>query len=102
MLKSSKIHYIDVGFFMKKITYYQNKNVIYKRLHYFRKLRKLTQEQLVARLQTMNINLDQQALSKIENNRRIVTDYELACLCRALGVTEQEMLSDFYKEYPES
>ena len=48
-------------------------------------------------MQTMNVNLDQQALSKIENNRRIVTDYELACLCRALEVTERELLADFYE-----
>lgn len=86
---------------MKKIVYYDSKNVIYKRLRYFRKQRKISQEQLAARLQTMNINIDQQGLSKIENNRRIVTDYELACLCRALGVTEREMLSDFYEQYPE-
>ncbi len=86
---------------MKKIIYYHHKNVIHERLRYFRKQRKLSQEQLAARLQTMNINIDQQGLSKIENNSRIVTDYELVCLCRALGVTEQEMLSDFYEQYPE-
>ncbi len=86
---------------MKKIHYYGNKNVISKRVRYFRNLRKITQEQLVARLQVLNINIDQQGISSIENNSRIVTDYELACLCRALGVTVEEMLSDFYEEYPE-
>lgn len=86
---------------MKKINYYQNKNVISKRLRHFRKLRRLSQEQLVARLQVMNVNMDQQSISKIEHNARIVTDYELACLCRALGVTVEEMLSDFYEEFPE-
>ena len=44
----------------------------------------------------MNINIDQQGISRIENNTRIVTDYELACLCRALGVTVEEMLADFF------
>ena len=86
---------------MKKIHYYGNKNVISKRVRYFRNLRKITQEQLVARLQVLNINIDQQGISSIENNSRIVTDYELARLCRALGVTVEEMLSDFYEEYPE-
>ena len=86
---------------MKKINYYDNKNIIHSRLHSFRKKLRLTQEQVVARLQTMNVNIDQQALSKIENNLRIVTDYELACLCLALGVTEAEMLSDFHEKYPE-
>ena len=86
---------------MKKIQYYGNKNVISKRVRYFRNLKKITQEQLVARLQVLNINIDQQGISNIENNSRIVTDYELACICRALGVTVEEMLADFYEEYPE-
>ena len=86
---------------MRKINYYDNSNVISKRVRYFRKLRNISQEQLAARLQVMNINIEQQGISNIENNSRIVTDYELACLCRALGVTVEEMLSDFYEEYPE-
>lgn len=84
---------------MKKITFYDNKNVISDRVRYYRDKQNLTQEQVVAKLQTMNVNIDQQALSKIENNRRIVTDYELACLCRVFGVTERDMLSDFYEKY---
>ena len=82
---------------MKKISFFDNKNMIHDRLRYYRKLRGLSQEQVVARLQTMNVNIDQQALSRIENDRRIVTDYELACLCRVLDVTERELLADFYE-----
>lgn len=84
---------------MKKITFYDNKNVVYDRVRYYREKNHLTQEQAVAKLQTMNVNIDQQALSKIEHNKRIVTDYELACLCRIFGVTERDMLSDFYEKY---
>ena len=85
---------------MKKIAYDSNKNVIHARLRYYRNLRGLTQEQVVAKMQVMNVNMDQQMLSKIENNRRIVTDYELACLCRILNVTERELLADFYGGVP--
>ena len=81
---------------MKKIAYEENKNVIHARLRYYRKLRGLTQEQLVAKLQVLNVNIDQQMLSRMENNRRIVTDYELACLCKVLNVTERDLLADFY------
>ena len=84
---------------MKKITFYDNKNVVYDRVRYYREKNHLTQEQVVAKLQTMNVNIDQQALSKIEHNKWIVTDYELACLCRIFGVTERDMLSDFYEKY---
>ena len=85
---------------MKKIAYDSNKNVIHARLRYYRNLRGLTQEQVVAKMQVMNVNMDQQMLSKIENNRRIVTGYELACLCRILNVTERELLADFYDGVP--
>ena len=81
---------------MKKISFNNDKNVIHERLRYYRKLRGLSQEQVVAKMQTMNVNIDQQALSRIEKNCRIVTDYELACFCKVLNVTERELLASFY------
>lgn len=84
---------------MRNIEYYDNKNVISKALRRIRREKHLTQEQLVAKLQTMNVNIDQRSLSKIENNLRTVTDYEFVCLCLALGVSERELLSDFYAQY---
>ncbi|MBU5449255.1 helix-turn-helix domain-containing protein [Acetivibrio sp. MSJd-27] len=81
---------------MKKIEFDGNKNVIYKNVKLFRVKRDLTQSQLAAKLQTMNINIDQQMISRIENNSRFVTDYELACLCLILNVDVKDMLQDFY------
>lgn len=86
---------------MNEIIFYRDKNVIYKNLRYYRKKRKLTQDQLAAKMQLLNVNLDQRLISRIENNLRVVTDFELACFCRVLGVTEREMLSDFREKYPE-
>ena len=83
---------------MKKIAYDNNKNVIHARLRYFRRKQGLTQAQVVAKLQVMNVNIDQQMLSRIETNRRIVTDYELVCFCRVLGVEEKSLLKDFYQK----
>ena len=80
---------------MKKIKFNDNKNIIFKQLKIARVKAGLTQEQLAAKMQVMNINLDQQMISKIENNMRIVTDYELACFCRVLHVTEKELLKDY-------
>lgn len=91
-----KIRHIDIEDIMKKIAYEDNKNVIHARLRYYRKLQGLTQGQVAAKLQVLNVNMDQQMLSKIEHNRRIVTDYELACLCKVLNVTERDLLADFY------
>lgn len=86
-----------MGTRIKKIDYYGNKNIIGRRLETLRKEKGLSQEQLAAKMQTMNVNIDQQMISRIERNLRIVTDYELACFCRVLGVTEKSMLEEFYK-----
>lgn len=77
---------------MKKIDFNDNKNIIHKQLKQARKRAGLTQTALAAQMQTCNINIDQQMISRIENNRRIVTDYELACFCKLLAVSEKDML----------
>lgn len=82
---------------MKQIQYYGNKNIISYRLKEKRIALGLSQEQLAARMQTMNVNMDQQMVSKIEKNNRQVTDFELACLCKCLEITPNEMLADFDK-----
>lgn len=61
----------------------------------------LSQKELAAKMQLMNVSMDQQMISKIENNMRIVTDYELACFGQILGVTTEELLKDFYENYTE-
>ena len=82
---------------MKKIEFYNNKNIISLRLKEARKKKGLSQSDLAAKLQLCNINIDQQMISKIEKNERQVTDYELACLCKCLNVSYEWMLEDFYK-----
>ena len=82
---------------MKKIIFGNNKNIISKRLKFFRLQKKLTQLELAAKMQTFNINIDQQMISKIEKNARFVTDYELVCFCRILDVDINDMLKDFNK-----
>lgn len=80
---------------MKKICYYDNKNIISEQLKMYREKQSLSQGALAAKLQTMNVNIDQQMISKIEKNKRQVTDYELACICRCLSVTPNDLLN-FY------
>lgn len=74
---------------MKKIDYDGSKNIIGSRLETLRREKGLSQAQLAARMQTMNVNIDQQMISRIERNLRIVTDYELVCFSRVLGVEEK-------------
>ena len=48
---------------MKKICFYDNKNIIFDKLKELRVAKKLSQSDLAARLQTMNVNIDQQMIS---------------------------------------
>ena len=82
---------------MKKIEFYNNKNIISSRLRQARKERKLSQSELAAKLQLCNINIDQQMISKIEKNERQVTDYEIACICKCLDVSPEWLLQDLNK-----
>ena len=82
---------------MKKIEFYNNKNIISKRLKEARKNKNLSQSDLAAKLQTLNLNIDQQMISKIEKNLRQVTDYEVACICKCLNISPQWLLQDYEK-----
>lgn len=86
---------------MKKIALDNNKNVVSKSLRLCRVRCGMTQSELAAKLQTLGINMDQQMLSRIENNSRMVTDYELAGMCLALRASPAELLTDFFREYSE-
>ncbi len=77
---------------MKKTDYNGHKNVISSALKNLRTSRGMSQGQLAAKLQTYGISIDQQMVSKIEHNARMVTDYELVYLSAALGVTPAELL----------
>ena len=58
---------------MKQITFNQNKNIIHDRVRQARIRCGLSQEQLAAQMQVLNLNIDQQMISKIEKNQRAET-----------------------------
>lgn len=86
---------------MQRLSYRGTKNVIAMPLRLMRVRKRVTQQELAARMQVLGANIDQQAISNIENNNRIVTDYELACFCKALRCTEQELLQEFHDKLKE-
>lgn len=83
---------------MNKSYFHENSNLISKNLRQLRKKNKLSQEELAAKMQLLGVDIDQQLISKIELNKRFVKDYELACFCRIFGVSEKDLLSDFYQQ----
>ena len=80
---------------MQRLSYKGRKNVIAMPLRLMRVRKKVTQKELAARMQVLGVSIDQQAISNIENDNRIVTDYELACFAKALRCSEQDLLQDF-------
>ena len=83
---------------MNKTCYNENSNIISEKLRDLRKKRGLSQEELAAQMQLLGVDISQPLISKIEQNKRFVKDYELVCLCKVLNVTERDLLSDFYSQ----
>ncbi len=79
---------------MKIIKFRNHKNIISNRLMQIREKRQISQQDLATKMQTMGVSIDQQAISKIELDKRIVTDYELICLCKILNVETKDLTMD--------
>ena len=62
---------------MKKIKIDEKHNICGERLKKMRNNRSLSQEALAAKLQLNGLDLTQKTISKIENGKRLITDYEL-------------------------
>jgi HTH-type transcriptional regulator, cell division transcriptional repressor len=74
----------------------ERKNIVGERVRQARKSANppITQEELIARLQVLDIMTDQSTLSKIENGQRPVTDIEVVALAKALKVTVGWLLGE--------
>ena len=72
------------------------KNIVGSRIRGLRNRqgRKISQQELAARLQALGIEIDQTTISRIENGERLVTDIEVLALCRALGVDISALFED--------
>jgi transcriptional regulator with XRE-family HTH domain len=55
---------------------------------------RITQLDLVARLQVLGLTIDQSALSKIENGQRPVSDIEVAALAESLRLPVQWLFQE--------
>lgn len=55
---------------------------------------KLSQRKLAELLQLQGIDLDKNAIQRIESGQRFVTDIELTAFCKVFGVTFEKLLSD--------
>ncbi len=84
---------------MKQISFVGNKNVIGNQIARIRKSKNISQGELAARMQVLNMSIDQQMISKIEKNQRQVTDFEFIGFSICLNVSLDELMGDFKNRF---
>lgn len=72
---------------MKQRTNANGKNLIGERLKNLRATKNLSQRDLARELQLVGIDMDKNVITRIETNKRYVTDFELQALKEIFGVT---------------
>ena len=77
---------------MKIYDFNGSKNICGIRVKEARKKAKLSQQDLAARLQVANINIERDSVSRIEIGTRFVADYELKALAEILEVSPLYLL----------
>ena len=58
-----------------------------------RKSRKISQRELADRLQVIDLDIDKNAVQRIESGQRFVTDIEIIYISRVLAVTPEELIT---------
>ena len=84
---------------MKSIKFYGHKNIIFQSLPDLRRNKNYSQQKLAAKMQLLGVGIDQQAISRIERDKRSVTDFELMCMCRILDITAECLSAEFFFKY---
>lgn len=77
---------------MKNLGYYGRRNICGDRVRMARLAKRISQETLAAKMQTLGVNIAQDAISNIEAGRRLVMDYELRAFAAVLQVPIEELL----------
>lgn len=77
--------------FINKSTDGKN-NICGEQVAKYRKTMKKSQRELADELQLIGLDVDKNAIQRIEAGKRFVTDIELVYLCKVLGITLEELV----------
>ena len=69
-------------------------NVTGKKISKIRKNKKITQKDMIARLQLIGLDMSRSTYSKVELELRQVRDFELIAFAKALKVDVRELFND--------
>lgn len=78
------------------------KNLISQRLIELRRLNNLSQRDLAEKLQLAGYDMDKNVITRIETNKRYVTDLELKALTEVFGVSYRSLIDGEETENMES
>lgn len=74
------------------------KNLISQNLIEYRRQRNYSQRLLAYKLQLNGYDIDKNVITRIETNKRYVTDIELKALCEVLDVTYSDLIEGSSKQ----
>lgn len=79
---------------MKFKSFKDKANVIGKNIKKYRELRGYSQRELSNRLALLGVTIYHAEISRIENQKLFIKDYEILALCRALNITKDELFEN--------
>ncbi|QOS77643.1 helix-turn-helix transcriptional regulator [Paenibacillus sp. JNUCC31] len=71
-----------------------DKNIIGSRVVSIRKSKGIKQREFLARLQTLGLDISQTSLSRLEGQYRLVQDYEVVMIAKALEISVGYLLGE--------
>ncbi|RJX39582.1 XRE family transcriptional regulator [Paenibacillus pinisoli] len=71
-----------------------DKNIIGSRVLNLRKAKGMKQKEFLARLQTLGLDISPTSLSRLEGQHRLVQDYEILIIAKALEISVGELLGE--------
>lgn len=77
---------------VKKLEYLGRRNICGECVRKERVTRRISQERLAAKMQMRGVEIEQDAISRIESGERLVTDYELRTFAAVFQVPIESLL----------
>jgi transcriptional regulator with XRE-family HTH domain len=71
-----------------------NKNIIGSKVVAIRQEKRIKQKDFLAKLQTQGVDISATSLSRMEGQYRLVQDYEVVAIAKALNVSVEDLLLD--------
>jgi transcriptional regulator with XRE-family HTH domain len=70
-----------------------DRNIIGSKVVAIRKAKGIKQKEFLAKLQTLGMDISATSLSRLEGQYRLVQDYEIVIIAKALNITVEELLN---------